>query len=117
MKYLAVCLGLIICSCYAQSLDDLQKNCDAGNGISCTRLGTAYSNAQGVKMSDEKAREYYEKACDLNEPEACTNLGVLYENGQGVEQSSEKAKSYYQKACNLKESFACEELNKLKTAH
>ena len=46
-------------------IDALQKECDAGDGTSCVKIGILYGKGQEIKQDYDKAVELLAKACDL----------------------------------------------------
>jgi TPR repeat protein len=62
----------------------LKVTCEEHNdGASCTALGHATENGNGVPQDLARARAYYEKACELNDPGGCSSLGHMLLDGLG----------------------------------
>ncbi|MCX6075550.1 MAG: tetratricopeptide repeat protein [Campylobacterales bacterium] len=76
------------------------KACDDGNANGCRRLGTLYSNGEGVRKDKKKASELYGKACNSGDNNGCWMLGFMYNVGDGVKQDKIKASELFSKACN-----------------
>jgi hypothetical protein len=62
----------------------LKVTCEEHNdGASCTALGHATENGNGLPQDLARARAYYEKACELNDPGGCSSLGHMLLDGLG----------------------------------
>ena len=82
------------------SIEVLEKKCEANNGEACRRAGYAYMEGKGATKDASLAVKYYEKGCNLNDGMACNNLAVAYNYGEGVAKNSSKANELYIKACD-----------------
>ncbi len=98
----------------AGTLEEIQRSCDADDGISCTNLGILYQVGKDINKSNEKAKVYYGKACKLKDAEGCVMLGDLFYYGEGVDQNNSEAKLYYDKACKMSNKQGCKNLQKIK---
>ncbi|MDQ7060465.1 MAG: hypothetical protein Q9M43_04805 [Sulfurimonas sp.] len=81
-----------------------EKDCKAGQSISCHNMGLMHASGDGVKKDDSKALEFFTKACDKNYYESCSKAAVLYEESSTIKQDSKKSscpllKSLWRKRC------------------
>lgn len=84
----------------ADSIEVLEKKCEANNGEACRLAGYAYEKGEGATKDVSLAVKYYEKGCNLNDGMACNNLAVVYNDGKGVAKNSSKANKLFIKACD-----------------
>jgi len=63
------------------ALDILEKLANNGNVEVQNKLGLMYTNGDGVKQDDKKAKEWFSKACDGGLQNACDNYKKLNEQG------------------------------------
>lgn len=84
--------------------------CAKGALKSCSQLGTAYKDGDGVPTDIKKAVELYAKACDRGYGGGCNRLGNMYKKGDGVPADVNKAIGFYEKTCAAKEALGCYQL-------
>ena len=53
-----------------------------GKAVACTELGLMYTQSEGVKQDNFKAKDLFGKACEAGENAGCSNLGNLYRKGE-----------------------------------
>ncbi len=82
-------------------IERLITKAEQGDSEAMFYLAHCYYNGNGIKLSFEKAVEWYQKSADAGNDLAMFNLAICYENGDGVEQSSKIAVEWYQKAADL----------------
>lgn len=58
----SLCMGILFGNV---EIENLQKQCEAGSGKSCARLGAIYIEGKGARKDLKKAKEFYGRACDL----------------------------------------------------
>jgi TPR repeat protein len=109
-----------------QALYWAEKDCEAGNGPSCSTLADRHQTGQGVPKDPAKALVFHEKACELSQEAGCTKvleadeeaceagdaaacygLGTKYENGQGAPKDPARALKFHEKACETGVLPAC----------
>jgi TPR repeat protein len=100
---------------YAQSFTMLQKDCDGGDGQSCSELGTMYRDGSGTSTDVKKAEDLFDKGCKNGAGLACYYQAGLYDpeayysyvQGRDALVDSTYAKSYalYDKACEKYDEF------------
>ncbi len=66
------------------SLEQVQKQAEAGDAGAQTRLGWVYANGVGVPLDADKAVEWYQKAAAQGYPKAQFELGAMYGSGEAV---------------------------------
>ena len=91
-----------LCVGFAESIDELIKQCETDSDI-CVELGDKYKKQNDIAT----AVEFFEKACKMDESQGCVNAGILYKKGEGIKQNVSKAADLYEKACDLKHSAGC----------
>ena len=64
-------------ACTAFEVDPCARQCDRGDGRSCSALAFMYEMGEGVGQSADKARALYERACQLGTTVACTHRARL----------------------------------------
>ncbi len=86
------------------SIDNAEKQCEAGNISKCSQAAFAYENGKGVKKSIERAIELWNLACDRGHSFSCFNLGL-----QALRQTSDLSKGtpFFRKACEYGDFTAC----------
>jgi len=101
------------------STQDVQRDCQSGNGTACTalakqtgetvdllRLACNLGDAEGcyvlgLKLRDDKeVAGAYEQACNGGYSQACTNLGWMYENARGVNEDLGASVRLYKRGCD-----------------
>jgi len=97
----------------AGARDSWQKQCDAGDGQSCSYLGFLYEKFMGKDADVSKSEALYKKACDLNVSEGCYNLALLYNEGPAIKRERKKSAELYEKACTLGFARGCFEAGKI----
>ena len=60
-------------ACAAFDVQPCARQCDGGDGRSCSALAFMYEMGEGVARSSERARALYERACRLGTAVACTH--------------------------------------------
>ena len=84
----------------AQSLNQLQNECNQGNITSCQTLRSIYNSGQNVSKNKFKSFKQFQRACDSGDLDGCVSLGMMYEKGIGVRKDKYKAAEIYRKACD-----------------
>jgi TPR repeat protein len=96
--------GAIVCTpgpLRAQAeVEQLQRDCDAGNAEACDDLGDKYFRGFGVARDESLAARLFERACELGNADGCDGLAYCYRSGRGVPKDDTRATSFYQKACD-----------------
>ena len=98
--------GLVLLCAFASAnemLAELEKNCKAGDMLSCDELGGAYDVYHSFYQTNrdyKKAFKFYEKACKGKVYNSCYQIAVLYQFGQGVEKNLKKSIDYHKIACD-----------------
>jgi uncharacterized protein len=77
----------------------LARSCDAGDALSCQRLGMHRLNGEGMAKDLVEANARLDQACELGRAPACTELGFSYEVGRGAKPDVARAAVLYNKAC------------------
>lgn len=54
-----------------EAVNGLRNACEAGDALSCRRVGTLYQRGRGVGASAEQATGYFERACRAGDARAC----------------------------------------------
>ncbi|MBK8568748.1 MAG: sel1 repeat family protein [Nitrosomonadales bacterium] len=83
------------------SLEQVQKQAEAGDAGAQTRLGWIYANGIGVPVDADQAVEWYQKAAAQGYPKAQFELGAMYGSGEAVTSVAKdpiKAAEWYKKA-------------------
>lgn len=86
---------------------DCQAQCQAGDGLSCARLGLMHERGDGVSQSPALGREAYEKSCRAGEALACIRFArlLLDDASDGVDASM--GLELYRRACAAGHVAAC----------
>jgi uncharacterized protein len=88
--------------CQKGDVPDCTKQCDADEGWSCSRLGSAV-----MAQDAAKAATLYKKSCALGHPGGCSNLGLLLSKGTGVTKDDAEAAKMFAKACEGGDAVGC----------
>ncbi|MEZ5709086.1 MAG: hypothetical protein R3E02_06855 [Blastomonas sp.] len=92
----------------------LKAACLAGDGPSCTGLGTyAIERASGLSTKRKQAAGYLRRGCDLGEMAGCAALGKAYVEGNQVSLNEAAGAALLRRACSNGDAPACQ----LATAH
>ncbi len=87
---------------------ECSAQCQAGNGASCTTLGTLIDGGRAGQPRDAKlAAEFYLRACDLGHLVGCAKAGSRYYYGEGFARAPQKAIELFEKSCNGGEGVGC----------
>ncbi len=86
----------------APQIEALGIACDAGDAISCGRLGNAYLRAESVAHDLARAEKLHQKACGLGLAASCTNWGALV-----ATRSPAQAFAIYEKSCAAGDNTGC----------
>jgi TPR repeat protein len=87
---------------------DCERQCEAGDPVSCTLAGALYEKGRGVTADLRRAAELYGRACQKRDVEGCTGLGyVLSKGGDGVPADGRKAERLLDEACRAGNGRAC----------
>ena len=78
----------------------LQAECEAGDGFACKRLGTRLNMGFPDPAQPVKARAAFEKGCKFKDSAACAFLYQMLALGQGGPPDAQRAKALEQAACN-----------------
>ncbi|HVY37535.1 MAG TPA: tetratricopeptide repeat protein [Polyangia bacterium] len=73
----------------------------------CSKLGSAYSKAIGVKRDFETAARLFEKACDLGSADDCLNAAQIRQSGLGARRDEALALRLFQRVCDKGDAAAC----------
>lgn len=110
-------LGCTIKNIDLDKLDELEKSCVAGDGVSCYYCvieGLLKSALEDTVIYTTKENiEFLEKSCQSNYASGCLVLGTRIEIGEGVRQNLSLAKEYYGKGCDLGDDAACKKYAEL----
>jgi len=71
---------------------------DKGKAWAQSDMANSYVNGRGVRLSYEKAIEYFKKAIQQGDPNAMFQLALMYYQGQGVTKSFGKAIDFFTQA-------------------
>lgn len=85
------------------SIAELTRKAEGGNGEAQFQLGLAYDDGNGVPQDPELAAKWYRKSAEQGNASAQNNLGVLYRQGQGVPEDKKEAARWFTQAaqqCN-----------------
>lgn len=91
-------------------INELEKECNSNDSMSCVILGDAYFLGEKVKKNTQKALELYIKSCNDGLGETCVILSREYDNGNdelGIKIDLVKSFNFALKACKLNQIFAC----------
>ena len=55
----------------SQAVANLRRACEAGEALSCRRVGTLYQSGRGVSPSADQATGYFDRACRAGDGRAC----------------------------------------------
>lgn len=86
---------------YKQVFEMTKSQCESGNMLACTQVGTMYLEGKGVSKNVTKAINYFHHACGKDEAKACSNLASLYYTGGVVGKDFQVALKRSRKACDL----------------
>jgi TPR repeat protein len=76
------------------------RECDAGAGDRCRRLGVSYEFGQGVAKDPKASVGWYERSCELKNATGCEAAGRMYEYHLEPKDMA-KAAGFYQRACEM----------------
>jgi TPR repeat protein len=77
-----------------------ERECDAGSGDRCRRLGVSYEFGQGVPKDVKQSIALYERSCDLGNATGCEAAGRMYEF-HAEPKDLTKAASFLKRACDI----------------
>jgi TPR repeat protein len=83
------------------------KECEAGQGDRCRRLGATLQFAKPPDRDEARATSFYEEACKLGNAPGCVSAGQMFEYEHGVTKDVAKAAGYYAKACDVGYQVGC----------
>jgi len=87
---------------------DCEKQCQAGEAVSCAIVGAMYERGTGVKPSAQTAFKYYKQACKSGNIDGCTGQAYLYSKGEGgITEDGAKAEKMFIDACKRGNGRAC----------
>lgn len=93
--------------CKPDDIPDCEKQCEAGDPGSCSRMGYYHQIGKGTSKDLAQAASLYKKACDGGFTVGCASLGALYVLGEGVKKDTEKGIGLVQKACEAGDTRYC----------
>ncbi len=64
-----------------QAVANLRRACEAGEALSCRRVGTLYQSGRGVSPSADQATGYFERACRAGDGRACQLRDAMRRRG------------------------------------
>jgi hypothetical protein len=64
-----------------QAIANLRRACEAGEALSCRRVGTLYQSGRGVSASADEATGYFERACRAGDGRACQLRDAMRRRG------------------------------------
>jgi hypothetical protein len=67
-----------------ENIEEWRKKAEQGEASAQNKLGTCYSNGEGVVKNEVEAVKWYSKAALQGNTEAQLNLGICYTLGEGV---------------------------------
>lgn len=85
---------------YAKSRDWLERAGAAGSGSAYYKLGTFYTNGEGVRKHDHTAFSYFLKGAELGDGSAQQEVAYSYAVGRGVAKDPAKSIPWYRKAAD-----------------
>jgi uncharacterized protein len=85
---------------YAAALRLFHPLADQGNSAAQNRLGSMYSNGEGVPQDDAEAVKWLRRAADRGNTPAQNNLGIAYWNGRGVKRNDAEAVRWFRLAAD-----------------
>ncbi|HEY2515067.1 MAG TPA: tetratricopeptide repeat protein, partial [Polyangiaceae bacterium] len=89
-------------------IDMCARECDAGSGDLCGRLGANYEFGTNDAGKDQaRGTAYYDRACALGSATGCVSSGRMHEYGHGVPKDFPVATAAYEKACGLGWQVGC----------
>jgi TPR repeat protein len=82
----------------ADSIAELERRTEAGDGAAASLLGDRYSEGDAVSQDFNPAFRCYSRGADLGDREAQNNLGLMFLNGLGCERDPARAIDWYRKS-------------------
>lgn len=64
-----------------QAVANLRRACEAGDALSCRRVGTLYQSGRGVSASADQATGFFERACRAGDDRACRLRDTVQRRG------------------------------------
>ena len=92
--------------CQPTDAVDCQKQCQAGDSLSCWHWASLLRNS-GDENSLMQVADLLEGACLSDQGPACSDLGILVAQGTAGASSPERALSLFSKACSLGDANGC----------
>ena len=87
---------------------DCERQCQAGEPVSCAVAGAMYERGTGVRPSAQTAFKYYKQACSKGNIDGCTGQAYLYSKGEGgITEDGPKAEKMFIDACKRGNGRAC----------
>ncbi|HEU5058531.1 MAG TPA: tetratricopeptide repeat protein [Kofleriaceae bacterium] len=87
---------------------DCERQCQAGEPVSCAVAGAMYERGTGVRPSAQTAFKYYKQACAKGNIDGCTGQAYLYSKGEGgITEDGPKAEKMFTDACKRGNGRAC----------
>jgi len=85
-----------------------EKDCDAGQGDRCGRLGATFEFGKSDAGRDPtRGTLYYDRACALGDAPGCVSSGRMHEYAHGVPKDLAVATAAYERACTLGYQAGC----------
>ena len=95
-------------ACRPGDAADCERQCEAGEPLSCALAGAMYERGTGVKPSAQTAFKYYKAACKAGNLDGCTGQAYLYSKGEGgIHEDGGKAEKMFTEACQKGNGRAC----------
>jgi TPR repeat protein len=82
-----------------------RRDCDAGNGVACARLGNAHVSGYGVPADNQRAKALFQRACDLGDLPGCIALAVQLEDEP--DPGPQRAFDLFRSTCDRGSSMGC----------
>lgn len=101
-----LCTVLVTTALSGQTLSDLQRRADAGDGDAQTALGTLYETGDGVPLDPARAAALYRAAATAGHAGAHINLATMYLDGVGVPRDPAAAVEWLTRAADRGDAFA-----------
>jgi TPR repeat protein len=95
-------------TCHPGDAADCERQCEAGEPVSCALAGGMYEHGWGVKPNAQTAFKYYKSSCKAGNIDGCTGQAYLYSKGEGgIQEDGGKAEKMFIEACMKGNGRAC----------
>lgn len=83
------------------------RQCEAGDGDSCAKVGVIYNSDYVMASDPVRATAYFKRGCELGSALSCHYMAISLEEGRGVPKDEARALVLYTNACGRGALFAC----------